>query len=68
MTTPQQNLITRFLNVFTLMHFNYLTDAEKELNEILETPDDHKDSHHAKPVAKLVAHWVADTAKEQNRV
>lgn len=67
MTATQQNLIKRFLNVFTLMHFNYLADAEKELNEILETPDAHKDSHHAKPVAKLVAHWVAD-AKEQKNV
>lgn len=68
MTTAPQNFIKRFLNVFTLLHFEYFADAEKELHEVMESPDTAKDSHHAKPIANLVLNWVKDTQQEQSRV
>jgi len=68
MTTTPNTFMKRFLNVFTLLHFGYFADAEKELNDVIEAPDEVKDSQHAKPIANLVLNWVKDTQKEQSRV
>lgn len=68
MTAQQQNLIKRFLNIFTLMHFSYFTEAEKELNDVIDINDTNNDITHAKPIAKLVLNWVADAKQEQQDV
>ena len=68
MTAKRHTFIQRFLNIFTLMHFDYFDDAEKELNEIVSANDTHKDINHAKPIANLVLNWVADTKQEQKNV
>jgi hypothetical protein len=66
MTNERSNYIKRFLNIFTLMHFEYFADAEKELTAVLDTADTGDESTHAKPIAKLITHWVTDLQKEKN--
>lgn len=68
MSEPQINFLKRFLNIFTLMHFNYFEEATKELNELINAPDAYKDSAYAKPIANLLLNWVKDTQEDKNRV
>lgn len=71
MTNSQSNTFKLFLNVFTLLHFDYLDDAEKELNALLDnnmplTPADHKG--YCRDVAQTLLGWIQTIKKEKARV
>lgn len=68
MNETQMRQCKVFLNVFTLMHFGYFDDAQRELNDVINSEDKDSDSDYAKQFAQLLLKWVNNITREKANV
>lgn len=68
MNETQMRQCKVFLNVFTLMHFGYFDDAQRELNDVINSEDKDSDSDYAKQFAQLLLKWVHNITREKANV
>lgn len=60
-----------FLNIFSLIHFGYLDDATRKLEEIVNNgveSTNQQTQHHAQKVADVLLNWVAEIKQEKRGV
>lgn len=60
-----------FLNIFSLIHFGYLDDATRKLEEIVNNgveSTNEQTQKHAQKIANALLNWVAEIKQEKKSV